>query len=656
MSQTDRCSQPTKSLLRKPYTVIVLITFLLGSWTWQSIGVANRPFLYPRHQTHRLTASHNVTVPADRTLYGITSPSRNLWFSLNVDQSGIAYSIATGTGPIVSLSKMALLAGTFHKRRDLTLDVHVVSVKQSRVDRQWHNAYGERSMVPDIYNELAIDLSSADIERFRLIIRVYDEGVAFRFALPVETPSSWQGTSSESVSFNIPANASAWFNDYAQGVYRRRSLSNWTKLCEPPLTVELADGQWLSILEAAQVETPHMRLALIADDQLMSRLAGDFNVSRAPSQMPWRVVMVAESAARLLEHNYLVLNLNPPSKLQDLAWVRPGRVMRSMRLETSFVKDLIDFATSFDIEYVELDAGWYGNEYDPSSDATRWNDTLIDLPGVIAYAKQRKRRVMLYVNHIELERHLDEVLDVLQGWGVDGIKFGYVNVGSQYWTTWLHDAIVKAAEKRLVVDVHDNYRSTGFHRTYPNLLQVEGIHGDEQFPNAHQSTIYPFTRFLTGPADHTYCFFHKKLKKTKAHQLALPVINFGPLQFIFWYDQPKQLVGEHLREVEFWRDLPTTWDDTRVLEGRPGELVTIARRKGEDWWIGAVTNETAQHASINLNFLRGVQGRFEATIYEDGPGNGITISRRDVYADMSLRLNFRPSGGAAVRIHKVHVR
>jgi len=541
-------------------------------------------------------------------------------------------------------------------------DVRIVFVDSTQPSMStWPNVLGERSTVPDNYNEVVVGLArsasairTTDASELHLIIRAYDEGVAFRFVVPDgATGDAIRGhPRHESIEFNLPPDTYSYWTRSAQKTYARMRLTDWAHPCEAPLTLEYSDGQWVSLLEAAQVNFPRMRYARgSALDGIVTQLHEPFIIDRVPFAMPWRVIMVADKPGQLLEHNYLVLNLNPPNALADTSWIKPGRVMRSMSLRTLPLLEQIDFAVERNIEYVHLDAGWYGNEYDPASDATKWNASIVDLPRVISYAKWKKRGIILYVNHLALERQIDELFPLYRKWGVDGVKFGFVNVGPQNWTVWLHDAIRKAAEHKLVVDVHDDYRPTGFSRTYPHLLQVEGIYGDEGMPSANQSTIYPFTRFLAGHADHTYCFMDVHMTKTKAHQLALTVINFGPLQFLSWYDSPAGYKSK-LDEIEFWADLPTVWDDTKVVDAVPGEYVAIARRSGASWWVGIVTNESARRLTLSLGFLEGGagDGRYDVRVYEDA--NEKTIGKRSIpmsAGGVGLAFSLRESGGVALQ-------
>ena len=192
---------------------------------------------------------------------------------------------------------------------------------------------------------------------------------------------------------------------------------------------------------------------------------------------------------------------------------------------------------------------------------------------------------MVYVNQRALVQQLDSLLPLYKKWGLKGIKFGFVQIGNQHWSTWLHDAVRKCAEYEMMVDIHDEYRPTGFSRTYPNLMTQEGIRGNEEMPDATHNTILPYTRFLAGAGDYTLCYFNSRVKNTKAHQLAMAAVYYSPLQFMFWYDNPAMYKGEE--ELEFWKAIPTVWDESRALDGEIGEYIVQARRSGKEWFVGA---------------------------------------------------------------------
>jgi alpha-glucosidase len=382
--------------------------------------------------------------------------------------------------------------------------------------------------------------------------------------------------------------------------------------------------------------------------------------------------MVTEHAGELLANNDLLLNLNPPCEIPNTSWIQPGKVMREITLSMKGSKELVDFAVKRHLQYIHFDAGWYGFEYTVASDATKVNvdprrnpNSDLNLQEVIKYANSKGIGVFLYVNQRALYQQLDELLPLYEKWGVKGIKFGFVEVGSHRWTTWLHDAVKKCAKYHLMVDIHDEYRPTGFSRTYPNLLTQEGVRGNEEMPEATNSTILPFTRFIAGAADHTICYYHRPelkpklaatqnarvMKTTSGHQLALAVVFYSPLQFLYWYDLPEDSKDEP--ELEFFDKVPTVWDDTKVLNGEISKYVTIARRKGDDWFVGTVTNTDQRSLEIPLQFL--TPGRkYLASIYYDDPASKVrtkvSIKRMEVDANSVLDANLIPSGGQAVWI------
>jgi alpha-glucosidase len=207
----------------------------------------------------------------------------------------------------------------------------------------------------------------------------------------------------------------------------------------------------------------------------------------------------------------------------------------------------------------------------------------------------------------------------------------------------------KAADNHIMVNVHDEWRPTGEQRTWPNLLTAEGIRGNEEMPDATHNTVLPFTRFIAGAADYTICYYDKRIKTTHAHQLALAAIYYSPLQTLFWYDKPALSNGEP--ELEFWDHIPVTWDETRVLQGTPGEYVVIARRKGKEWFTGAITNNAARNIRLSFDFLP--PGKtFTAKLYTDdstiSTPTKVKVEQRKVNATTVMDFKVPASGGFAV--------
>lgn len=542
-------------------------------------------------------------------------------------------------------------------------------VRDSR-DGWWEPAYGERSRLRDHYHEMTIRLFKPERPNYELhlIFRAYNEGVAFRYFFPEDPTGVYYHITAEHTEFTLPAGTTAWFTPWAQGPYSRLPLRDWPDEAERPLTLELENGLFVCLAEAEMVDyaRTNFRLHPTKADTIVTSLYSGVDCI-TPFGTPWRVIMAAERPGDLIEHNDILLNLNPPCAIEDTSWIKPGKAIRDMTVSTAGAKACIDFAAAHQLQYVEIDWGWYGPERVFASDARKVDvDPRVnpngdfDLHEVIRYGEEKGIGIFLYVNQRTLLRQLDEILPLYRQWGIKGIKFGFVQVGSHRWTAWLHEAVKKAARHQLMVDIHDEYRPTGFSRTYPNLLTQEGVRGNEEMPDATHNATLPFTRFIAGAADYTICYykqpglgdFHgKQIQTTTAHQLALAVIYYSPLQFLFWYDRPGDWQGE--AEIEFFANVPTVWDETRVLQGQIGQYVTVARRRGEQWFIGAITGSKGRTVEIELDFLPA--GRtYAASLYRDDPAapsrTKVGIEHRQVTAAGRLEVELPPSGGLAMWI------
>jgi len=535
----------------------------------------------------------------------------------------------------------------------------------------WEPVYGERSTVEDSYREFIIHAhdSSADCP-MTVVFRCYDAGIAFKTILGSETSKSDVVIREERSEFRFLGDHTAWCTSSAQGTYGDRPISKISGEVERPLVLRVDDNMYAAILEAKLVDYPRMRLRASKEKPncVVSSLSGSAQ-SEAPLTTPWRVIMMAETPGRLLENNDIVLNLNDPCEIEDTSWIKPGKVIRDVTLTNKGAKACIDFAVKHNIQYVEFDAGWYGPEDDEESDATtvtldpERSKGPLDLLDIIDYATDRDIGVILYVNRRALEAQLDEILPLYQSWGVAGVKYGFVNVGTQYWTSWLYDAVRKAADHELMVDVHDEYRPTGYTRTYPNLMTQEGVRGDEATPSAADVITSLFTRGLAGASDRTVCYFDQRVAKnwSRAHQLAKSVCSYSPWQFIFWYDRPPSPVNpknhgsviEDVPELEFFSHVPTTWDDTKVISGEIGPHALIARRSGNDWFVGAMNGGEEKELSLPLSFLASDR-EYVAHIYADDltddTATRVKITRVNVNSNTTLNVAMRKNGGQAIHL------
>ncbi len=600
----------------------------------------------------------------------LRSPNGELAFSFDLLPDGVpVYSISNQGRPVVLSSTLGLVGW----ERGFRLgDIHTVMC-----DTVWKPVYGERNQVRDHFQEMTITLLLGDRHtlKFQIQVRAYNEGIAFRYFFP-EDPDGGMDINivKELTEFTVPEGTKAWFTNIAQAEYRLLPLINWPGESERPLVLQLPDGSFACLTEAQMVNYARTKFALSpSKPNTISCSIYDKVDFYTPFATPWRVVMVADRPGQLLANNDLLLNLNPPSAINNTSWIQPGKIMREMTLSMKGSKELVDFAVQRNIQYIHFDAGWYGYEYVVGSDASEVNvdprrnpKSDLELQEIIRYANDNGVGVFLYVNQRALYQQLDELLPLFQQWGVRGIKFGFVGVGSHKWTTWLHDAIKKCARYNLMVNVHDEYRPTGFSRTYPNLLTQEGVYGNEEMPTATDNTILPFTRFIAGAADYTICYYQQKnlkvnvppnrtIKTTSAHQMALSTIFYSPLQYMYWYDISSDSHGEP--ELEYFDNIATVWEDSKVLDGEIGQYITIARRKGEDWFVGTITNNDARALKIPLGFLMSGK-KYEASIYDDDPASKtrtkISIKRIKVDANTVLEAKLIPSGGQAIWIRPLN--
>ena len=598
----------------------------------------------------------------------LQSPNGNYVITLN----GMTYSVDFKGHPIVRQSLLGVnvdnrlfesaLAIPRGSHENWCDDLELKGIEHMSVDTQWSPLYGENVSIRDCYNELVLHFEKGsegqgtvsegyDKRQYYamdIIVRAYNEGVAFRYHFPETANGLFLHITGEQTSFAFPDGTLAWYEEWAQGPYEKRLLKGTWFESERPLLLQLPTGEYVALLEASLKDYTRGKFKLKIDNELQIAMYDCADVI-SPYDTPWRVMMVGERAVDLINHKDLVLNLNAERAAGDWSWVKPGKAFRAGQLSKKGIMSAIDFCSQFGFDYVELDAGWYGPEGQVASDATKVSDSRdFTMPEICAYAKSKGIGVWVYVNQRALYYQLDKLLPLYQQWGISGIKFGFVQIGNQQWTTWLHHAVAQCAAYRLMVDIHDEYRPTGLSRTYPHLLTQEGVCGNEEMPDATHNTLLPFTRYLCGPADYTLCYFNSRVKNTKGHQLAMAAVYYSPLQFYFWYDSPFVDQGES--ELQFWKDCPTVFDESVALDGIPGEYIIQARRSGHDWFVGAMTNTEGRTIQVPTDFLP--KGKYIVEIFNDDPAlnTRTKVSSQSIIikAGKIISLELQPSGGATL--------
>lgn len=548
------------------------------------------------------------------------------------------------------LSEKAMAKKT-DKRKNWCEDLLVKKITTFEKDTAWKPLYGERSMISDHYNGATVIMEKEPYV-VHIELRAYNEGIAIRYFFPENGNSTYYRIMSENTAFSLPAGTLAWHTSWGQGPYRLLPLHNWPDESERPLTLQLPGGLYACLAEAQMVDYARTKYTLskTKPNTIVTSMYTPADLI-SPVATPWRVIMVAEKPGDLIVNNSIILNLNNPSAIKDVSWIRPGKIFRVMIQTTADAKANIDFAAQHHLQYILFDWKWYGPVFTFQSDATKVAIPDFDLPGIIQYGKEKGIGVWLYVNQQALLAQSDSLFRVYKEWGVKGVKFGFVQLGSHRWTTWLEEMIKKAAQNKIMVNIHDDWRPTGEQRTWPNLLTAEGVRGNEEMPDATHNTVLPFTRYIAGAADYTICYYDKRIKTTHAHQLALAAVYYSPLLTLYWYDKWSDSHNEP--ELEYWDKMPVSWDETRVLQGTPAAYISMARRSGDEWFIGTITNNAARTVKLSFSFLP-PNKKYIAKIYSDDPAAAtetkVGITEKEVDASTIIDVKLLPSGGQAIWI------
>ena len=620
-----------------------------------------------------------IVAVAAQAVETLQSPNGKYQFTFSQKEGKLLYSLDYAGKPVVEAGELGVNIDNHLVESAMGIPVdnsnvwthgmEVASVDRRSEDNTWKPVYGEYAQIRDRYNEMTIHLLKGGKHQdgggtaydkrqqylLDIIVRAYDEGVAIRYHFPEATNGLFMHITDDLTSFRFAPGAEAyhyaWAQSHANKVKLLKSEAAWKEEAERPLTMHLSNGLYAAIGEAALSDFVRGKLKLKANNELQMALFHPADIITA-YDMPWRFIMVGEKAIDLINNKQMVLNLNAPCQIQDTSWIKPGKAFRVCRLDMKTCMEGVDFCVDRGLQYIELDAGWYGPEMKMSSSALKVLETRdIDMPKLCQYAKSKGIGVWVYVNQRALYQELDQLLPLYEKWGISGIKFGFVQIGSQEWTTWLHNAVKKCADHHIMVDIHDEYRPTGWSRTYPNLMTQEGIGGNEEMPDAEHNTILPFTRFLCGPADYTPCYFNGRVKNTKAHQLAMPVVYYSPITFLYWYDLPNVYKGE--KELDFWKNCPTVWDESKALQGEIGEYIVQARRSGNDWFVGAMNGLQARDITLNTADFLQKGKKYRVEIYNDNPAlntrTKVSTVVQTIKAGKILKLHLQPSGGAALR-------
>ena len=540
--------------------------------------------------------------------------------------------------------------------------------------------------------------------------RVFNDGAAFRYVIPDQPGLKQIRIAHEVTEFNYAKDATTYplildgFQTPYEDEYSLRQVSGLHKdwLIGLPFLADEPGVGWVAVTEAnidnyagMYLKKSSERFGVRAElsprvdaqgqqpQQAQQTVAVE---ATAPLNSPWRVFMVGDEPGRLIESN-IVLNLNPPSKIGDTSWIKAGKSAWDWwsgdaapgadftpGMNTATMKHYIDFASASGFPYMLIDAGWAAapanskpGDYATLADITKPGPE-IDITGLVSYASEKHVKLWLWSHWTSVEKYMDQAFPLFEKWGIAGVKIDFMNRDDQQMVAFYHKVAETAAAHHLMIDFHGAYKPDGLRRTWPNVITREGVMGKEYLKwsarttPVHDTTL-PFTRMLAGPMDYTPGAFGNATRETfiprnsepmglgtRAHELALYVVFESPFEMVSDYpehykDQP---------EFDFIKRVPATWDEVRVVSGRPMETITLARRSGKDWYVGSLNNWNERDVSISFSFLG--DGDYTAEMYSDAQdaakeATHTTLSKLGVTKDSVLEVHMAPGGGNAIWIH-----
>ncbi|PYX30224.1 MAG: alpha-glucosidase [Acidobacteria bacterium] len=552
--------------------------------------------------------------------------------------------------------------------------------------------------VRDHYNELRLSMDGG----YTVVFRAYNEGAAYRWETSL--PQKQVKIYNEEGNFNFSSNFIVYypqedsFYSHNERKYLPQHLSEIAPqfIATLPAVVDVGEGAKMAIAESDVDDYPGLWLHGAAPsfglaatfppyplketqtsdrDYKVTESADYIAVTSGTRTFPWRVMGIAQKDGDLLT-NQIVWLLQKPSQVQETSWIKPGKVSWDWwndwnidgvafhaGINTQTYKYYIDFAAKYDLPYIILDDGWYklGNLLEVSPE--------LDMTELAAYAKQKNVGLILWASWKTLDDQMTPALDQFEKWGVKGIKVDFMQRSDQIMINYYHRVCREAAKRKMLVDFHGDQKPAVMTRTWPNLINTEGVRGMEwskwswESEPKHNVTL-PFTRMFLGPMDYTPGAMRNATKSTfapinhqpmamgtRCHQLAMYVVYEAPLQMLS--DSPSNYLREP-ETMEFLGPVPTVWDETRVLDARIAEYVLVARKNGSDWYVGAMTDWTARDLEVDLSFLP--EGRLNMEAYQDGVNADRSASDYEkttaqVNRTTKVKIHLAPGGGWAARIH-----
>ena len=598
-----------------PLIFVFLALTNLSAGTNDSIDIYSRPF--------SLSKLKSGGVPFFTK--ELCSPDGSVILTINISLGSVSYSVVKNgvdvllDSPLdIQLSSGSLVSGLICE-----------STSETEINEELVLPYGENAVVSNNCRQILLNLKNSAGFKFALIFRVYNEGVGFRYYFPDKNAVSSIRISNELNQFILARSGVAYQESYNELGFTTANTSSSNIQTLIPLTV-VSEPYTICINEAGNDSFARIALRGTANVLQTYILGSSYSVN-LPYKMPWRYLLIGDSAEDLYSKKDIIYAFDDENyESSSWNWIKPGTVFRCLNLSTTGAKEAIDFCVDMNISYMMFDAGWYGLGYGQSNEHNSASNPLecilnIDMKAVADYANRRGVGMVLYVNKAAWDNYDNSAMfDLYQSWGIKGLKLGFMDGYSMYGNRKVYEIIKMAAERKMVVNVHDNFRPTGMIFKYPNLLTAEGVRGNE-YPATHSgehTTLIPFTRMFTGATDYTICYLgndpeYKKpasLLTTRAHQLSMSIILYSPLQHILWYAKPG--IYYYPDEVELFSYIPVVWDESKVVCNVTGDYVSMARRSGEDWFLASLSDNSRRTYDVSLDFLD-PDADYHVIIYKD---------------------------------------
>ncbi len=642
--------------------------------------------------------------------YTLSSPEGKNSIQFDMNGGSPHYSVNHGATKVILPSSMGFV---FKDQDSLQNGLEVINVEESSEDTTWEQVWGEKKEIRNNYNQLTVHLKEKANKERKLDIqfRAFDDGIAFRYVFPEQGIKDSIFIMDELTTFNLAEDGKAWWIPaYDEQRYENLFTASPVSTLDTvhtPLTVESNNGLAISFHEANLADFASTTLAHTQGTSLKTDLvpwADGVKVRTVDNfTTPWRTLQIADHSTELIT-SYLILNLNEPNTIKDTSWIKTFKYLGiwwgmhigkytfwegdKQGATTKNARKYIDYTKELGIDYLLIEGwnkGWTPAWYENAMHQFSFTEEAdnFSLKAVTDYAAENDVEIVGYhetgSNLHNYLKQIDSAFALYKERGINTVKIGQVGAKlnmkewhhGQFGVNYYRYVVKKAAEYGLEIYFHEPIKDTGERRTYPNMMAREGARGQEYNawsegnPPAYTATL-PFTRLLAGPMDFTPAVFDVEVKEgypgrrvhsTTAKQLALMVVFYSPLQMLA--DLPENYIDKPA--FQFLKDVPTDWEDTKVLNGEIGKYITTVRKDidSNDWYLGTITNENARDLNIQLDFLDR-DATYEAQIYADAPGTGhqnnptaITIYTKEVTAADSLSLLLGESGGAAVRFKKL---